>query len=120
MATVLVTGGSGFIGSHAIARLLADGHAVHTSVRRLDRADVVRALLRNAGVDAGDRLRFFAADLLREHRGDGHFATASGGPGSHLMGGLSTADGLAWIDAEIDEVRAGDRIRVIGLDGEFV
>ena len=57
---------------------------------------------------------------LGEHRGDGHFATASGGPGSHLMGGLSTADGLAWIDAEVDEVRAGDRIRVIGLDGEFV
>lgn len=60
------------------------------------------------------------ARVRLEHRGDGHFATASGGPGSHLMGGLSTADGLAWIDAEIDEVRAGDRIRVIGLDGEFV
>ena len=75
MATVLVTGGSGFIGSHAIARLLGDGHAVHTSVRRLDRVDGVRALLRNAGVEPADGLRFFAADLL----GDEGWAEAATG-----------------------------------------
>ena len=32
MATVLVTGGSGFIGSHAILQLLADGHAVRSTI----------------------------------------------------------------------------------------
>ncbi|MFG1925170.1 SDR family oxidoreductase [Cryptosporangium sp. NPDC048952] len=33
MARVLVTGGSGFVGSHTIRRLLADGHAVRATVR---------------------------------------------------------------------------------------
>lgn len=46
-------------------------------------------------------------------------ARVSGGPGSHLMGGLAAANGLAWIDAEVDQVRAGDSLRVLSLDGEF-
>ena len=33
MAKVLVTGGSGFIGSHCILQLLAAGHSVNTTVR---------------------------------------------------------------------------------------
>lgn len=43
----------------------------------------------------------------------------SGGPGSHLMGGLAHADALAWIDASVDEVTAGDEVRVVSLEGEF-
>ncbi|TQS42014.1 NAD-dependent epimerase/dehydratase family protein [Cryptosporangium phraense] len=52
MADVLVTGGTGFLGSHTIARLREDGHRVRTTVRSLDRSptfdhdvDVVEANL---------------------------------------------------------------------------
>jgi dihydroflavonol-4-reductase len=35
MSTILVTSGSGFIGSHAILQVLAAGHPVRTTVRNL-------------------------------------------------------------------------------------
>jgi nucleoside-diphosphate-sugar epimerase len=63
MSTVLVTGGSGFIGSHAIIALLAAGHTVRTTVRSLKREADVRAMLKAGGAEAGDRVTFFAADL---------------------------------------------------------
>ncbi len=66
MSTVLVTGGSGFIGSHCILQLLAAGHTVHTTVRNLGRENEVRSLLRGAGADAGSRLSFFEADLEKD------------------------------------------------------
>jgi nucleoside-diphosphate-sugar epimerase len=63
MSTVLVTGGSGFIASHAILHLLAAGHQVRTSVRNLNRESDVRAMLKHGGADPGNRLSFVAADL---------------------------------------------------------
>lgn len=65
MSTVLVTGGSGFIGSHTIIQLMAAGHHVRTTVRSLKREPEVRALLEGAGAPNGN-LSFFAADLLRD------------------------------------------------------
>jgi nucleoside-diphosphate-sugar epimerase len=66
MSTVLVTGGSGFIGSQAILQLLAAGHTVRTTVRSLQRESEVRRMLKQAGADPADRLRFFAADLTAD------------------------------------------------------
>ena len=66
MNTVLVTGGSGFIGSHLIAQLLAAGHRVRATLRNLTREREVRAMLAQAGADPTDRVSFVAADLEQD------------------------------------------------------
>lgn len=66
MSKVLVTGGSGFIGSHAILQLLEAGHEVRTTVRNLAREGEVRAMLKAGGAEPGGRLTFAAADLEKD------------------------------------------------------
>ncbi len=65
MSTVLVTGGSGFIGSHSILQLLAAGHRVRTTVRNLKREAEVLAMLKVGGAESGN-LSFVAADLEKD------------------------------------------------------
>jgi dihydroflavonol-4-reductase len=62
MSTVLVTGGSGFVGSHTVLQLLNAGHEVRTTIRSLKKEESVRKMLRNGGADDA-RLRFYTADL---------------------------------------------------------
>lgn len=66
MSTVLVTGGTGFVGSHCILQLLAAGHTVRTTVRNLKREADVRAMLKVGGADPGNRLSFVQADLEKD------------------------------------------------------
>jgi nucleoside-diphosphate-sugar epimerase len=64
---VLVTGGSGFVGSHCILALLDAGYRVRTTVRSLDKEPAVRAMLALGGYSgAADRVTFAAADLLSD------------------------------------------------------
>ena len=63
--TVLVTGGSGFLGSWCLVELLRRGYRVRTTVRDLSREPEVRAMLAPE-VDVGDRLSVLAADLMSD------------------------------------------------------
>jgi dihydroflavonol-4-reductase len=75
MATVLVTGGTGFIGAHAIAQLLAAGHDVKTTMRSLDRRSDVERMLSVAEAPHPERVAYFAANLTHD---DGWAAAAEG------------------------------------------
>ena len=63
--TVLVTGGTGFVGGWCIVELLRRGYTVRTTVRNLSREAAARAAIGSA-VQIGDRLSFAAADLTND------------------------------------------------------
>jgi len=62
MSTVLVTGGSGYLGGWCVVELLRRGYRVRTTVRDLSREAEVRARIAPE-VDVGDKLSVLAADL---------------------------------------------------------
>jgi nucleoside-diphosphate-sugar epimerase len=86
--TVLVTGGTGYVGGWAIVALLERGYAVRTTVRSLTKVDAVRAAVGSvaqpqpptadedaAAADAsGDRLTFAVADLMMDDGWDAAMA----------------------------------------------
>lgn len=65
-STVLVTGGTGYLGGWCIAALLERGYEVRTTIRDLAREGDVRAAVARAGADAGGRLTVLAADLTAD------------------------------------------------------
>ncbi|MEV0793599.1 NAD-dependent epimerase/dehydratase family protein [Kribbella sp. NPDC050459] len=71
---ILVTGGSGYLATHLIARLLRDGASVRTTVRSAARGAAVRAAVRRGGADDA-RLEFVEADLMSD---DGWKAAVDG------------------------------------------
>ncbi|MEW9547283.1 SDR family oxidoreductase [Nonomuraea sp. NPDC050783] len=64
--SVLVTGGSGFVGAHCILRLLDAGYTVRTTVRPPEQEEHVRGLLRAGGAEPGGALSFAFADLTSD------------------------------------------------------
>jgi dihydroflavonol-4-reductase len=62
-APVLVTGASGFLGSHIAVALLDTGRRVRATVRSPDKGDALRDMMIAARIDPGDRLEFAVADL---------------------------------------------------------
>jgi NAD(P)-dependent dehydrogenase (short-subunit alcohol dehydrogenase family) len=67
---VLVTGGAGFIAMHCMIRLLNGGYRVRATLGSLDREAKVRAMLREGGVEAGNRLTFIKAGLSADEHWD--------------------------------------------------
>ncbi|WP_413760459.1 NAD-dependent epimerase/dehydratase family protein [Streptomyces sp. MMBL 11-3] len=61
--TVLVTGATGLVGGHSVARLLREGYRTRVTVREPGQRAAVLAALGRAGVEPADRLEFAVADL---------------------------------------------------------
>ncbi|GGV81515.1 hypothetical protein GCM10010294_55340 [Streptomyces griseoloalbus] len=60
---MLVTGGTGFVGSHSVARLVREGYRVRVTVREPGQEIEVPAARRQAETDPAGRLEFAVADL---------------------------------------------------------
>ncbi|MGW2709090.1 NAD-dependent epimerase/dehydratase family protein [Streptomyces sp. NPDC001356] len=87
--TVLVTGGTGYVGGWCVAELLRRGHRVRTTVRSHSKEQAVRDAV-TTQVDAQDRLEFAIADLTADQGWDAavrgvdfvlHVASPMGGAG---------------------------------------
>lgn len=63
--TILVTGASGFLASHILLQLLAEGYLVRGSVRNAAKGDHIRNVLESHGADIS-RLSFIELDLMRD------------------------------------------------------
>lgn len=66
MATVLVTGGTGFLAGHVILRLLAEGHEVRTTLRDPARTVELERALSRGGASPDARPEIVVADLLAD------------------------------------------------------
>lgn len=68
--TVLVTGGTGFVGGQCILTLLQQGYRVRTTLRSLASKNRVLDALRAGGLMPGDQLEFVEANLTNDQHWD--------------------------------------------------
>lgn len=68
--TVLVTGGTGFLGVNTILSLLNQGFTVRTTLRTLSRKNEILNALSEAGISNFLQLSFYEADLLSDNGWD--------------------------------------------------
>jgi dihydroflavonol-4-reductase len=68
--SVLVTGGSGFVGVHCILQLLEKGYGVRTTLRSPNRKNEVIEMLKNGGVESVEHLSFIEANLSTDTNWD--------------------------------------------------
>src|ERR1700712_2133943 len=70
--TVLVTGGTGFLGSYCILQLLQQGYNVKTTIRNMAKKEEVVRMMKTGSLLSAKNLSFIQADLTR----DDHWAEA--------------------------------------------
>lgn len=68
--TVLVTGGTGFLGVHTILQLLQQGYEVKTTLRSLAKKDTITNALKEGGISDFSHLSFIEADLTDDKNWD--------------------------------------------------
>lgn len=120
--------GSGRVGSTPIVTLPGNPVSSYVSFEVFVRP-LIRRLLGHAQLDR-PRLHAICAREFGSPSGKTQFARVrlsihdglvraepEGGQGSHIIGGLSRADGLAVVPASVDRVREGDELTVWDLRG---
>jgi len=68
--TVLVTGGTGFLGIHTILQLLQQGYDVKTTLRSLSKKETIIKALEEGGITDFSHLSFIEADLTSDNNWD--------------------------------------------------
>ncbi|RNA61791.1 aldehyde reductase [Chryseobacterium nematophagum] len=68
--TVLVTGGTGFLGIHTLLQLLQQGYDVKTTLRSLAKKDSIIKALEEEGITDFSSLSFIEADLMSDNNWD--------------------------------------------------
>jgi molybdopterin molybdotransferase len=81
--------------------------------RSIQRATVQAAALERIESPAG--VRQYRRGVLHREASGGYSVTLVGGPGSHLIAAMASANCLVVIDEEVTEVVSGSRVTVIPL-----
>ena len=68
--TVLVTGGTGFVGVHCILLLLKKGYSVKTTIRSINKKNEVIEMLKTGGITSFENLDFIETDLTKDDNWD--------------------------------------------------